>query len=203
MGARKDYSEYIGKRFGELTILSISDPIKENNSQRICKCKCSCGKEIDTLPFRVISGSIKSCGHTSPYAKKDYSEYISKQFGELKILSISEPIKHKGFVRKCRCKCSCGKEIEANLYNIIRGRTKSCSHLKSRKKNLSSQRKNPLDCYVNNTSTGVKNICFDQTHQLYVVSVTRKKVNYRKYASSLEDAIKIKERILQELGEMQ
>ena len=60
---KKDYSEYIGKQFGELTILSISEPVTENNSQRICKCKCSCGKEVQTNFSSVLFGSTSSCGH--------------------------------------------------------------------------------------------------------------------------------------------
>ena len=44
---RKDYSEYINQQFGELTILSISEPIKEKKSQRYCTCKCSCGKAVE------------------------------------------------------------------------------------------------------------------------------------------------------------
>lgn len=40
----KDYSDLIGKRFHSLTILSISEPMREERSQRLCECLCSCGQ---------------------------------------------------------------------------------------------------------------------------------------------------------------
>lgn len=197
---RKDYSEYINKQIGELTILSISDPLKELNYNRLCKCKCSCGKEIETRLISVLRGKSQSCGHISRFAKKDYSEYVNKQFGELTILSISEPIKALKSNRRCTCKCSCGKEVETSLNDVLRGSTTSCGHV-HREKLLASRNQNS-NCRIDNKSTGIKNISFNRRKNIYKVCIQRKGAPYRGYASSLAEAIKIKERILQDLGEL-
>ena len=200
----KDYSDYIGKQFGELTILSISEPHENKSSLRYCKCKCSCGKETTALFQGVLNGNTKSCGHLY---KKDYSDYIGKQFGELTILSISEPIKEKNSARLCKCKCSCGKETQSYLYGVLCGSTKSCGHVhKERspevlKKHMQSLHKRK-EANTSNKSTGIKNISFDEYGHSYVVQITRNKVRHVKRTSSLAKAIKLKEQILKELGEL-
>jgi len=132
--------------------------------------------------------------------RKDYSEYIGQQFGELIILSISEPIKDKNSERYCVCKCSCGKEKITQFRRVINGRTTSCGHV-NREKLVNSLIQNP-NCYITNKSTGIRNIWFMKRLGLYRVEVTRNKVAYREHTHSLEEAIKIKERILQDLGEL-
>ena len=195
---RKDYSDYINKQFGELTILSISKPI---NCQRYCTCKCSCGKETNTRLTRVLNGETKSCGHLKT---KDYSECIGKQFGELTILSISEPINRE---RYCTCKCSCGKEINACLRPVLCGRTKSCGHfrddqLRTPQSEFWKCRNERKEANKSNTSTGIKNISYCKRDHVYEVNIKRNKTTYKERTSSLSEAIKIKERILQDLGEL-
>lgn len=52
----KNYDWAIEKKFGELTILSYTMPIKEHKYQRDCVCLCSCGKKIVTRLNRVLRG---------------------------------------------------------------------------------------------------------------------------------------------------
>ena len=137
----------------------------------------------------------------------DCSEYINKQFGELTILSISEQIKGKMLKRYCKCKCACGNITTIALSNILYNQTKSCCHLiKERMFETHSEkmkfRNEREEANESNQSTGVKNISFVPSLCLYRVDVRRNGVRYYDFASSLEEAIKIKERILQELGEM-
>ena len=207
---RKDYSEYICQQFGELTILSISE--SRNNSQfvRKCKCKCSCGKEIEVDLNNVVRGRTRSCGHIRSRARKDYSEYINKQFGELTILSISNAVsdtKSRKTRRYCECKCSCGKRVTVRLDKVTSLHTRSCGHLQDDCRQLVFQQRmitrnlNP-NCFSTNKSTGIKNISFSKRDNLYRVSVMRNHIRHEGYTSSLAEAIKIKERILQELGEL-
>ena len=87
-----DYSNIIGKTFGQLTILSYTEPQKENHYRRMCRCKCACGKVVDKRLTYVLNGKTRTCGHLrSESMKKDYSDCIGKTFGELTILSYSEP----------------------------------------------------------------------------------------------------------------
>ena len=194
----KDYSEYIGQQFGELTILSISEPTKGKKPRRLCKCRCSCGKEVENRLDHILSCRTKSCGHLRI---KDHSEYVGKQFGELTILSVSETIrKNNRYLTYCNCKCSCGKEVETVLRYVLHGNVRSCGHVRTENQ-VKSHNQNP-NCHTNNKSTGIKNISFNKQSKLYVVEIKRNKVRYTERTHSLADAIKIKERILQELGEV-
>ena len=199
----KDYSEYVGKQFGELTILSISEPTK---GKRYCTCECSCGEKIYTGLHSVLYGDRTSCGHLHT---KDYSECIGKQFGELTILSISEPIKlNKNYYKRfCHCECSCSKEINVQLHSVLNGNTKSCGHLRNEctpdgyLKRIEIRNQNK-QANVSNQSTGVKNISYSKRDCIYLIQITRNGQRYYDSASSLSEAIRIKERILQELGEL-
>jgi hypothetical protein len=53
-------SEIIGKEFGRLRVLSISEP--NAKYLRSMKCLCQCGKIITTDAFRVLEGGSRSCG---------------------------------------------------------------------------------------------------------------------------------------------
>src|SRR5215475_14839377 len=49
---------WVGKRFGRLTILSVS---KKKKGYRVL-CRCKCGKTTNKNFINVISGGTKSCG---------------------------------------------------------------------------------------------------------------------------------------------
>lgn len=79
----KDYTSYIGNIFGELTILSIGDPIGGNKRTRMCICKCSCGETVERNFFQVRNGKIKSCGHLrSQNAKNRLAKVDHRKGGE-------------------------------------------------------------------------------------------------------------------------
>ena len=60
---RKDFSGLVGETFGELTILSIGEPLHDGSHARECYCRCSCGIELTRNFFHVKGGRVKSCGH--------------------------------------------------------------------------------------------------------------------------------------------
>lgn len=60
---RKDFSAFIGQTFGELTILSVGEPLHDGSHSRSCYCRCSCGVELTRNFFHVKGGRVKSCGH--------------------------------------------------------------------------------------------------------------------------------------------
>ena len=82
----KDYTNYIGNVFSELTILSIGDPIGGNKRTRMCVCECSCGETVERNFFQVRNGKIKSCGHLrsqnakSHLAKVDHKNNCWKRY---------------------------------------------------------------------------------------------------------------------------
>ena len=129
---RKDYTRYIGQTFGELTILKIVDSKENSKLVRRCECRCSCGKITMPQVSVVINGYIKSCGHTR---RMDYNQLIGQTFGELTILKIVDSREDSRIVRRCECRCSCGKITNPRVTTVTNGFIKSCGH--ARKKDYS------------------------------------------------------------------
>lgn len=75
----KDYSDLIGKRFHSLTILSISEPMREERSQRLCECLCSCGQIYRTRLSKVVRGENKSCGHLKSETRTRKEDNFAKE----------------------------------------------------------------------------------------------------------------------------
>lgn len=189
--AQKDYSDCIGKTFGDLTILSYSEPIKENGYRRTCLCRCSCGREKEFLLQNVLQGVSLSCGlgHPNESIRKDYSDIVGKTFGELTVLSYTEPLKENKYHRTCLCRCSCGKEVSWRLDLVLDGRRTTCGHIKVQ-----------IDTtpFASNKTTGIRNISWSNSKQKYLVSIKRLGRYFRGSAKTLNDAIKLKEEKLAE-----
>ena len=75
----KDFDWVIGKRIGELTILSYTPPLKKLRHQRNCTCLCSCGKQVEKRLSRVLGEEVKSCGHLRSQAGKDFSSNLDQK----------------------------------------------------------------------------------------------------------------------------
>ena len=56
----RDVSDYIGKKFGNLTIVSLL-PIKKGQG-RIWLCKCDCGQTKEVRTTNLKNGFVQSCG---------------------------------------------------------------------------------------------------------------------------------------------
>lgn len=77
------YAERVGTTVNDLEILEITG--KRNTGHRVkimCRVKCSCGNEFETLIESVISGQTTSCGckrkkHTNSALRKIYTGYIN------------------------------------------------------------------------------------------------------------------------------
>jgi hypothetical protein len=54
------FQDLVGARFGELIVLEKVPRLKSNTTR--WKCKCDCGKIIETTRSSLIKGSSKSCG---------------------------------------------------------------------------------------------------------------------------------------------
>ncbi len=52
-------NDYIGKKFGQLTVLSECNPINKHTSFLV---KCDCGVELKLDTYRLVSGHTSSCG---------------------------------------------------------------------------------------------------------------------------------------------
>ena len=88
----KNYDWAIEKKFGELTILSYTMPIKEHKYQRDCVCLCSCGKKIVTRLNRVLRGDTNSCGHLRSEMGKKYSSRLDQTKAYEARTSVDKPL---------------------------------------------------------------------------------------------------------------
>ena len=139
----ENLSKVIGKTYGGFTILEIIDSFDGKEIKRTCKCQCSCGNiAYRKFPDVLYSRYMKK--YCCPQKKdaliksskgKDYSHLIGKTYGELVILEICQPQLHKfpgskynQKIRRCVCRCSCGKIVSPQLHSVLGGETKSCGH---------------------------------------------------------------------------
>lgn len=75
------YEQRVGTKINNLTILEITG--KRNTGKRtkiMCKVRCDCGKEFETLIESVISGQTASCGcqrkkFINSAERKEYNNY--------------------------------------------------------------------------------------------------------------------------------
>ena len=193
---KKDYSNLIGKKFGELTILEISDPIKELNSRRISTCLCSCGRKVKSNFSAVINGQTKTCGNCSRGVRstrnKDCSYLIGKTIGELTILfraNVPETEKHKEYYS---CRCSCGNELVLPVEKITSGKIATCLECKNKvgKEDSSS--------LPSKNNLGIRNIHWDDKEERFVVAVKRAGKWFKARAKTLEEAIEKRDQKLKE-----
>ena len=113
---------YIGKRFGELTVVEdLGFMIKEGCTvpRHYYKCKCDCGGESIVDNSTLTSGRATNCG------KCVYRKMLNKRFGSLVVIRVYHGDK-PGEI-KCDCMCDCGNtKYGVLLHNLTSGKTTSC-----------------------------------------------------------------------------
>lgn len=99
--------DMIGKKYGEWTVLGLSD------KKRYLTCRCECGTVKDVAAYSLISGKSTNCGC------KRGLDLIGKKFGDLTVIGRDEL---SGWI----CKCSCGNITTSGAYHLLRGKRMSC-----------------------------------------------------------------------------
>ncbi len=72
------YKDLLGKRFGHLTVIALTD--KRDWTSRVWLVRCDCGKTKGVRGSRLISGGCTSCGSCSkrkPYGLSSMNQRIS------------------------------------------------------------------------------------------------------------------------------
>lgn len=113
--------------------------------------------------------------------KQNYELLIGKKFGDREILDITK--RHNGRWNETYavCKCKCGSIDEVPLAQLRAGRQLRC-HICAES--------------IENKSTGVKNISYDQSKDRYVITLKRNNQNVIKRAHTMDEAILIKKQLL-------
>lgn len=116
-----------------------------------------------------------------PYKGKDYSYLIGQKLGNWEIVSVDALISSQRSQRNIRLRNERGNYKELRLkYALEALQQQSNKQIKVR------------------SNTGIENISHRASINRYIVHVTRNSVKKTGYAKTLEEAIKIKERILKE-----
>ena len=155
---KHNVNDYIGKKFGLLTVIGQSP--KTNPYSNRFDFQCDCGNIISECPGRVLYGHKKSCGkcrkrNTSYELEQKITNSIGMKFGKLTIIGVS----HKNGSGKnyAKCKCECGNIIDVLPNSLFNNELKSCG---------CSKLNNPM--LANNKSTSSGNYKDGRTkHLLY------------------------------------
>ena len=109
---------YIGKRYGHLTITGIK---KGGKGGVIAKCVCVCGNECERrLTYLIETKRDNFCNDC--FNGKSYKDYIGKVYGYLTIKEIITK-KHK---KQAVCICKCGNKTTVQMNYLFNGNIVSC-----------------------------------------------------------------------------
>ena len=133
---KRQYREDLsGKRFHNLIAVCRVENQKGRSSWL---CRCDCGNEKIVTARDLKAGKVKSCGcliHVGHHRV----DLTGNRYGRLTVLKPTEKRDYKGSVY-WKCRCDCGKEIEATQGVLVSGKKKSCGCLKAEnQKNISKQ----------------------------------------------------------------
>jgi len=113
------YKQYIGQKFGHLTILdSFYDQNEKTNYKHKCKCKCDCGNECILFGDYIISNRIKTCEYLDckftqiGQAIEKYKSMIGQKFNKLTIIDFIHNKNEidRNYKYQFKCKCDCGND---------------------------------------------------------------------------------------------
>lgn len=121
--------DFIGKQFGEYTVLKF-DGINNKNI-RIYICKCSCGNEVSVNAYNLKDGRSTNCGcqrkkNLSNKMKKDITGQV---FGKLTVITQVGVNKNKKNIYECECEC--GGRCITTSQSLRDGHTSSCGCINS------------------------------------------------------------------------
>lgn len=144
---KHNIEDYIGKKFGYLTVIGQSP--KTNEYSNKFDFQCDCGNIISDEPHRVISGHRTSCGKCS-FRKKDskprfdINEYLGKRENMLTVIGIADR-EPSDKCWKLLCQCDCGNTCKLTPYQFNQSKIKSCGCLRHiGRQTLDNRTKHPL-----------------------------------------------------------
>ena len=102
--------EFIGKKFGKLTIIEFSHKKqkyasngKKNGNDFYYKCKCDCGNETISRIADLKKGKASSCGcYRVERTKITNKKYESNEFWDTKLYKTYSKIKDRCFNKNCK-----------------------------------------------------------------------------------------------------
>lgn len=112
------FEEYIGKKYGNLTITTF-DSLKKNGTP-VFAVACECGNNYLKCGLdRLISGKTKDCG-----CSKRNVDLVGKKFGRLLVVEKTNKRITHHIVWKCQCEC--GSEVEVSSHDLRAKKSCGC-----------------------------------------------------------------------------
>jgi hypothetical protein len=115
--------DIIGKKFGEWTVLEFSG--RDSKSNRLYRCRCSCGAEKIQVRSTLTSGGSLWC---KKCRMKDHNRQIDlagKYIGDSLVI---ERLPNKNDEAYYLVRCGCGREKTALAYRLKVGKGANCPH---------------------------------------------------------------------------
>lgn len=103
----KDSREFIGTKYGKLTILEVDDHVTkiENTNHRFCTCLCDCGNICYRDLYLIMRKGVNSCGclHNEALQKirQKRKNYKPKDENQTCKSCNKKPVYAKGYCRNC------------------------------------------------------------------------------------------------------
>lgn len=121
------FDEFIGKKYGNLTITAF-DHINPRKKP-VFNCICDCGNKLQTSIIRLKKGLTKDCG-----CSKRNTDLTGKKFGRLLVVEKTDKRVKRHIVWKCQC--DCGNTFYAEGRRLVAGESKSCGCIKKEKEHF-------------------------------------------------------------------
>ena len=111
---------FIGKRFGDLTVIEFNHVNDHRNTCWVCQ--CDCGNKIVVSRNNLQQGNTKSCGCHKHGPKRE--DITGKRFGRLTVIRHDHDDKHRNSY--WLCECDCGNRTIVTRGGLTSGNTTSC-----------------------------------------------------------------------------
>lgn len=122
--------DYMGQRFGRLTVIGEVPKEERGCKVRVLICKCDCGNIVNIRAGNLASGNSTSCGCFAKENARNLYErkVIGERFGRLLVESTYYDDNDK---RRAVCLCDCGKYTDVRVGDLFSGMTRSCGCLRA------------------------------------------------------------------------
>ena len=153
---RKDVYDYVGKKFGHLTVLA---PVGVNEKHHtIVYCECDCRKHTNVVVelYQLVKGHRKTCG--IQYLHSDsINNMLGKKYGKLTVIDVAY---RKNWLVYMDCLCDCGNRRAIEKGSILQGNTTSCGCNLKTQNGMSHSR-------LYHVWRGIKNRCLNENSMYY------------------------------------
>ena len=151
-----NYSDYLGKKYGKLTILDVKREHHAGQIRTRAYCQCGCGNKVVVDFHSLRIGRVQSCGCIPTGGGRRAKNLVGKRFGKLVVLARHGLINGKAM---WLCQCDCGNTIITRGYCLLNGESTSCGC------NVIKHGKS--DSRIYKIYTHIKGRCFSTTHDNY------------------------------------